>query len=79
MMKKDYHFMKNMELFENPVNTVPQIFINGIRIGGFNDLKNVFKKKINYAKLGQVVETVVENLNIIIDKNFLSNTRIKKQ
>jgi ribonucleoside-diphosphate reductase alpha subunit len=63
-------FYEEHGTFENPVNTVPQIFINGIRIGGFNDLKNVFKKKINYAKLGQVVETVVENLNIIIDKNF---------
>ena len=54
------------------VNSMPQIFINDERIGGYQELlKFVNNDKIfNYDKLGEVIETIVENLNIIIDKNY---------
>ena len=56
------------------VNTMPQIFLNNKRIGGYTELvdyiKNNLVKEFNFNKLGSVVETIVENLNIIIDKNY---------
>jgi ribonucleoside-diphosphate reductase alpha subunit len=54
------------------VNTMPQIFINNERIGGYTELlKFINNDKIfDYDKLGEVTETIVENLNIIIDKNY---------
>ena len=56
------------------VNTMPQIFINNFRIGGYDELKSFFnirnKTYFDFDKLGSVTETIVENLNIVIDKNY---------
>ena len=56
------------------VNSMPQIFINGVRVGGYNELRDYIDinlvKEFNFEKLGSVTETIVDNLNIIIDKNY---------
>ena len=51
------------------VNSMPQIFINDIRIGGYKELQDYLKPIFNFEKLGDITQTIVENLNIIIDKN----------
>ena len=72
--KERFEFYEKYTDEENEilVNTMPQIFINNKRIGGYQELlKFVNNDKIfNYDKLGEVTETIVENLNIIIDKNY---------
>ena len=56
------------------VKSMPQIFVDDHRIGGYDDLLkyiNQSKKiELDYKKLGKITETIVENLNIIIDKNY---------
>ena len=69
-------FYEDSSDFENDiiVNTMPQILINNIRIGGYNNLLNYIKsdacnKFFNFEKLGKITETIVDNLNIVIDIN----------
>ena len=60
------------------VNSMPQIFIenknNVLRVGGYTELVEYIKEnttyKFDFDKLGEVTETIVENLNIVIDKNY---------
>ena len=57
------------------VNSMPQIFImdknkNWNRIGGFQELQEYFKPKFDFEILSEITETIVENLNIVIDKNY---------
>lgn len=65
------------------VNTMPQIFINNRRIGGYNELVEYIKENINleiifdYKKLGIITETLVENIDNIIDKNFYPTAESK--
>lgn len=51
-------------------NTVPQIFIGDNHIGGYTDLVKYLKPKVNYDKLEEICETLVRNLNKVIDINF---------
>lgn len=51
-------------------NTVPQIFINGVHIGGFSELYSYFKPTFNFNKLMEVTKVVTNNLNKIIDINY---------
>ena len=55
---------------EKGVNSVPQIFINDLHIGGHTDLVEYLLPEFDFDKLGNTVEIIVENLNIIIDKNY---------
>ena len=65
------------------VNTMPQIFENdngkNKRIGGYTDLVKYLEnnKYFNFHKLGEVTETIVENLDIIIDKNYYPTNEAK--
>ena len=60
------------------VNSMPQIFIENkdtlFRVGGYTELVDYIKEnttyKFDFDKLGEVTETIVENLNIVIDKNY---------
>ena len=52
------------------VNSMPQIFINGILIGGYTALNEYLRPVFQFEKLEHIVDTVVENLNIIINKNY---------
>jgi ribonucleoside-diphosphate reductase alpha subunit len=55
---------------ETPINSVPQIFINGEYIGGASDLIKKLNYTFNYDKLHQVTKVVTNNLNKVIDVNF---------
>ena len=61
------------------VNSMPQIFDSSHRIGGYTDLIKYLDdiKFFNFAKLGEVTETIVENLDIIIDKNYYPTNEAK--
>jgi len=51
-------------------NTFPIVFLNDKHIGGFIQVWNDYlKPEFDFQKLGNIVRTMVENLNIIIDKN----------
>jgi ribonucleoside-diphosphate reductase alpha subunit len=50
--------------------TVPQIFINGQHIGGFNELYRYFKPKFNFSKLMDVTKVATGNLDKIINLNY---------
>ena len=69
---------------------MPQIFIenknnklitinNSNRIGGYTELNKYLQnnKTFNFEKLGQVTETIVDNLDIIIDKNYYPTNEAK--
>lgn len=57
---------------EHKVETVPLIYVNEQKLGGFTDLKNssAFMPKFDYDLLHQITKIVTENLNKVIDKNF---------
>jgi ribonucleoside-diphosphate reductase alpha subunit len=65
------------------VNTMPQIFENDNgnikRIGSYTDLLKYLQdnKHFNFDKLGEVTETIVENLDIVIDKNYYPTNEAK--
>lgn len=55
---------------KNCVKTFPQLFIDGKRVGGFDDSIELLRPQIDYNKLRQTVHTLVENLNEVIDINY---------
>ena len=57
---------------EHGVQTVPLIYINDSKVGGFTDLKksSAFIPVFDYDMLHQITKVVTENLNRVIDKNF---------
>lgn len=55
---------------KNNVNTVPQIFINNKRIGGYTELLNYNKPTFNFETLGQITRILTRNLDSIIDINY---------
>ena len=69
-------FLKDDELEqfkkEHNVETVPLIYVNNNKVGGFNQLKNssAFMPSFDYDLLHQITKVVTENLNKVIDKNF---------
>ena len=53
------------------VKSYPQIFINDECIGGFPELwKQYLCPIFNFKELGRITESIVENINQIIDKNM---------
>jgi ribonucleoside-diphosphate reductase subunit M1 len=65
----DYN-TRNEFYSKNKVKTVPQIFFNGEKIGGFEDFVKFIRPTFDYVKLREVVHQVVENLDKIIDINY---------
>ena len=57
---------------EHGVETVPLIYVNDSKLGGFTDLKksSAFMPVFDYDLLHQITKVVTENLNRVIDKNF---------
>ena len=57
---------------ENRIRTFPQIYIDGKRIGGCQEIRNLLKKKaeFDYKKLYEVVKVVTKNLDRVIDINY---------
>jgi ribonucleoside-diphosphate reductase alpha subunit len=68
--KEFYSKVSNEENLETPINTMPQIFINGKRIGGYTELSNIIRPIFNYDKLHKVTKVITKNLNKVIDLNF---------
>ena len=52
------------------VSSLPQIYINDKRIGGFVDLMEYFKPTFNFQKLYEVTKVITKNLNKVIDINY---------
>ena len=63
---------------EMNVSTVPQVFYNKTRIGGYNDVLDNLRNYFDYDKLHEVVKTVVSNLDKIIDINFYPTIKTKR-
>jgi len=55
---------------ENKINSVPQIFINDKRIGGYNEIRKLFKPTYDFELLHKISKIVTNNLNKVIDINF---------
>ena len=55
---------------DNKVNSMPQIYINDKRIGGYDKLRNMFKPTYNFEMLHKITKIVTNNLNKVIDINF---------
>ena len=61
---------------EMRIVTYPRVFIDTldntelIEVGGFEDTVRLLRPVLDYEKLEEVVGTLVENLNVIIDKNY---------
>ena len=67
---------------ENEINTVPQIYLNDKRIGGYNELLPYLQPTYNFDQLKDISYTICKNLNKIIDVNkypthecYVSNMR----
>ena len=66
-------FYANINKEERPkkkVNTVPQIYINGERYNGYNELLRLLRPRYNHEKLHELTKMVTYNLNRVIDVNF---------
>jgi ribonucleotide reductase alpha subunit len=63
---------------ESPVNSVPQILIDGEYIGGYLELIKKVKPEFNYEKLHSMTKIVTENLNKVIDINFYPTEKTKR-
>ena len=77
--KREKFYMDVDEIFDEPINRMPQIFSNRNNskelsdytyIGDFAKFKNDIKFEFNFEKLINSTKVLVNNLNQIIDKNF---------
>ncbi len=63
------------------VNSMPQVFINNERIGGYDNvykyLEELYKPIFDFDKLENIVKLLVQNLNIIIDNNYYPSNNSK--
>lgn len=63
--EKDCYFEKYQK-----GKTFPQIFINGTFLGGFQELWELYlRPEFDFSKLNELTQTVVRNLNNVIDRN----------
>jgi ribonucleoside-diphosphate reductase alpha subunit len=73
-----YDKITKEEQLEDRINTVPQVFINGTRVGGYNELVNRLRPVYNYDKLHDITKTVTTNLNRVIDMNYYPTDKTKR-
>ena len=52
------------------VNSVPQIYINDERIGGYSELLTILRKVFDYEMLYKMSKIITKNLNKVIDVNY---------
>ena len=69
------YFLKENKIsyteIHSKVKSYPQLFINEECIGGFQELwKKYLCPIFNFKELGRITESIVENINQIIDKNM---------
>lgn len=74
------NFYKKVEQQENGliINTVPQIYINDKRIGGYKELSKYLNPVFNYKKLHEVTKIITNNLNNVIDINFYPTEKTRR-
>ena len=77
--KEFYNSVNNNENLndENKVNSVPQIYLNNKRIGGYDKLIDILKPTFNYNLLHKITKIVTYNLNKVIDINFYPTPKTK--
>ena len=68
--RKDFYNIMNEGNEGEEIKTVPQILINGQRIGGFSELYKYVNSYIDYNKLYDITRIITKNLNKIIDANY---------
>jgi len=59
------------------INSVPQIYINNKRIGGYKELIKILKPTFNYELLHKITKIITYNLNKVIDINFYPTSKTK--
>jgi ribonucleoside-diphosphate reductase alpha subunit len=52
------------------INSVPQIYVDDVYIGGYDLLIDTYRPNFDFAELEKVVRIVTNNLNKIIDVNY---------
>jgi ribonucleoside-diphosphate reductase alpha subunit len=55
---------------DDKINSMPQIYVNNTRIGGYTELRNLLKPTYNFEMLHKITKIVTHNLNKVIDINF---------
>ena len=60
------------------INSVPQIFVGGTHIGGYDKLKITVKPIFDYELLHHITKVVTRNLNKVIDINFYPTAKTKR-
>ncbi len=68
--RKEFYAIMNEGNEGEEIKTVPQILINGERIGGFSELYKYVNSYIDYNKLYDITRIITKNLNKIIDANY---------
>ena len=70
--REKYYMEINDELDneEDHIFSMPQIYIKGERIGGYEKLLELLRPQFDYDKLYKVVKLMTKNLNKVIDVNF---------
>ena len=70
--REKYYMEVNDEIDDDDdhIFSMPQIYINGERIGGYKELQGYLRPQFDYDKLYRVVKVATRNLNKVIDINF---------
>ena len=77
-IRLDYYNQVNKNAV-NPINSVPQIYVNSERIGGFNELKQLMENpQFDFDTLYKIVKIATFNLNKIIDINYYPNDKTRR-
>ena len=74
-----YKTVNNKEnLSDNAINSVPQIYINNKRVGGYKEFIKILKPTFDYELLHKITKIVAYNLNKVIDINFYPTPKTKQ-
>ena len=73
-----YEKVTQKEELDLMVNSVPQIYINNKRIGGYESLQKILTFSFNFNKLHEVTKIITNNLNKVIDVNFYPTEKTKR-
>jgi ribonucleoside-diphosphate reductase alpha subunit len=70
--REKYYMDVNDEIDDDDdhIFSMPQIYINGERIGGYTELQGYLRPQFDYDKLYRVAKVATRNLNKVIDINF---------
>jgi ribonucleoside-diphosphate reductase alpha subunit len=74
--RKEFYNSVNKNL-DDKINSVPQIYINNKRIGGYKEIIKILKPTFNYELLHKITKIITYNLNKVIDINFYPTSKTK--